>query len=129
MTQTATTTNAPDLSDVDAVAGTLADIRARGRCAIPVLLALLMPVPSAAQSPASTGANPQAPVGEASPTAPNAQGMMTNPGPGGPSQAPSGVPGSVNVNPNEPARPMPTPPLPADSPAPRAPDMPSPAAR
>ncbi len=51
--------------------------------------------------------NPQAPRGESSATAPNAQGMMTDPGPRPSTQAPSGVPGSANVSPNEAPRPVP----------------------
>jgi hypothetical protein len=63
------------------------------------LCATLLALPALAQ-------NPQAPRGQGSATAPNAQGMMTDPGPRPGTQAPSGVPGSTNVNPNETPQPV-----------------------
>ena len=96
---------------------------------MPLVLGLALLLAAAAPLGAQPQpSNPQAPAGQASPTAPNAQGMMTDPGPAR-IMPPSGVPGSQNVNPGEPRRAMPPPALPPDSPAPRHPPAPGGSAR
>lgn len=79
---------------------------------------MLIALPALAQ-------NPQAPRGAPSATAPNAQGMMTDPGPSPTTQAPSGVPGSANLNPTEPARPTPPTGIPPGATAPSLPPRPA----